>query len=169
MSKVLKRDDDRPSAFVSGGGRLRTALRSSTIVATFAAVVSLSGCGGGGDAGTGATFQIGVVVAGQPVSGMVIGPGVSQRLYIQAGQSLELDANEPVVWTLEVGGIAVTGSGTTVYYAGASITETAVSESRIAVDTYAAFPLQAPIPMTFTATSTIDSAQVATIDVLMTN
>ena len=36
-----------------------------------------------------------------------------------------------MVWTLEVGGSTVTGSGTTVYYAGASITQTAVSDSRI--------------------------------------
>ena len=114
-------------------------------------------------------FDIGVVVAGQPVNGVQIVPGQSQSLSVSVGQSLELDASEPVVWTLEVGGSAVTGSGTTVYYAGVSITQTAVSSSRIVVDTSAAYPLAAPVPITLVATSTVDAAQVATVNVLITN
>jgi len=41
--------------------------------------------------------------------------------------------------------------------------------SRIAIDTFAAAPLADPIPLTLVATSTIDSAEVATVDVLITN
>jgi hypothetical protein len=146
--------------------RRRLALRSFAVAAALAALLGLSACGGGDP---GVAFDIGVVVGGRPVAGVLVEPGSAQNLTIAAGQSLELDASEPVVWTLEVGGIAITGSGTTVYYAGASITETALSPSRIAVDTDAAFPLPAPIPMTLTATSTFDSALVATLNVLITN
>jgi hypothetical protein len=56
-----------------------------------------------------------------------------------------------------------------VSYAGVDVTQTVVSSSRIAVDTFAAYLLAAPVPVTFTATSTLDSALVATVDVLITN
>ena len=151
-----------------GNDRGRFTLRSGAVAAALAALLTLSACGGGGDSG-GVTFDIGVVVAGQPVSGVVIVPGRTQNLTISAGQSLELDASEPVLWTLEVAGTAVTGSGTTVYYRGLSVTETALSSSRIVLDTSAAYLLAASVPITLTATSTFDSALVATVNVLITN
>lgn len=147
--------------------RSRNALRYPVAVASLAALMSLSACGGGGDSGV--TFDIGVVVAGQPLSGVVIQPGGVQTITISAGQSIELDANESVEWTLEVGGSAVTGTNTSVYYQGVTITETAVSSSRIALDTSSAFFLSAPVPITLTAVSTFDSAEVATVNVLITN
>lgn len=147
--------------------RSRIALRCAAVAASLAALLSLTACGGGGD--TGVTFDIGVVVAGQPVSGVVVQPGGVQSITISAGQSIELDASESVVWTLEVGGSAVTGSNASVYYQGVTITETALSSSRIALDTSAAFFLSAPVPIRLTAISTFDSAQVATVDVLITN
>lgn len=147
--------------------RSRTALRCAAVAASLAALMSLSACGGGGDSGV--TFDIGVVVAGQPVSGVVIQPGGVQSITISAGQSIELDASEPVVWTLEVGGSAVTGNNTSVYYQGVTVTETALSSSRIALDTSSAFFLPAPVSITLTAVSTSDSAQVATVNVLITN
>ncbi len=147
-------------------GRARIAFRCATVAASLAALMSLSACGGGGDSGV--TFDIGVVVAGQPVSGVVIQPGAAQDITISAGQSLELDASESVVWTLEVGGSAVTGN-TSVYCQGVTITETALSSSRIALDTSSAFFLPSPVPITLTAVSTFDSAQVATVNVLITN
>ena len=88
---------------------------------------------------------------------------------MRAGQTIELDASESVYWTLYVAGTAVSGTGTTVHYAGADVTLTAESPSRIAVDTYAAFPLAGSIPITLVATSTFDSATVATVNVLITN
>ena len=145
---------------------LRTAARRVAAVVSLAALVSLSACGGGGG---GVTFDIGVVVAGQPIPGVVVQPGGAQSITIRAGQSIELDASEPVVWTLEVGGSAVTGINTSVYYQGVTITETALSPSRIALDTSSSYLLPRPVPITLTAVSTYDSALVATVNVLITN
>ena len=128
--------------------------------------MSLSACGGGGDSGV--SFDVGVVIGGRS-SGVVVQPGGIQSITISAGQSIELDASEPVVWTLLVGGSAVTGSNATVYYQGVTITETALSPSRIALDTSAAFFLSTPVPITLVAISTFDSAQVATVNVWITN
>jgi hypothetical protein len=147
--------------------RSRVARRCVAVAASLAALLSLAACGGGGDSGV--TFDIGVVVAGRPVSGVVIQPGGVQTITISAGQSIELDANESVEWTLEVGGSAVTGSNASVYYQGVTITETALNSSRIALDTSSAFFLSAPVPITLTAVSTFDSAEVATVKVLITN
>ena len=142
------------------------ALRSAGAVSLLALALTLSACGGGGS--DSATFDVSVVVAGQPTGG-TYGPGSSPTVYVRAGQSIELDASESVDWTLYVAGTAVRGSGTTVHYAGADVTLTAESPSRIAVDTFAAFPLLNPIPVTLVATSTFDSAIVSTVNVLITN
>lgn len=150
-----------------GNGQSRQVLRSAIVVASLAALMSLSACGGGGDGGV--SFDVGIVVAGQPVSGVAVQPGGVQSITISAGQSIELDASEPVVWTMLVGGSAVTGDNASVYYQGVTITETALSPSRIALDTSAAFFLSAPVPITLIATSTFDSAQVATVNVWITN
>ncbi|MEP7298112.1 MAG: hypothetical protein ABI702_18165 [Burkholderiales bacterium] len=153
------------ATFKHSFGRSRT-LRSAGAVALLALALTLSACGGGGsDSGT---FDVTVVIAGQPTGG-TYGQGSSPPVYVRAGQSIELDASEPVYWTLYVAGTAVSGSGTTVHYAGADVTLTAESSSRIAVDTYAAFPLSGSIPITLVATSTFDSAVVATVNVLITN
>ena len=134
--------------------------------ALLALALTLSACGGGGS--DSASFDVSFVVAGQPTGG-TYGPGSSPTVYVRAGQSIELDASESVDWTLYVAGTAVSGSGTTVHYAGADVTLTAESPSRIAVDTFAAFPLLNPIPVTLVATSTFDSAIVSTVNVLITN
>ena len=157
----------RSGALRKNHGGSRPRLRAYAVIASLAAVLGAAGCGGGGNDAV--TFDIGVVVSGRPVSGVQIVPGSHQALTIIAGQYIELDANEPVFWTLLVGGSAVTGSGTTVYYAGVSITQTVVSDSRIVVDTAATSPLPNPVPFTLIATSTLDSAQVATVDVLIIN
>ncbi len=115
------------------------------------------------------TFDVGIVVAGQPVGGVVVQPTGVRSITISAGQSIELDAGEPVQWILEVGGSAVTGSNATAHYQGVTITETTLSSSRSALDTSAAFFLSAPVPITLTAISTFDSAQVATVNVWITN
>lgn len=142
------------------------ALRSAGTVSLLALALTLSGCGGGGR--DSATFDVSVVVAGQPTGG-TYGPGSSPTIYVAAGQTIELDASESVDWTLYVAGTAVRGSGTTVHYAGADVTLTAESPSRIAVDTFAAFRLFNPIPVTLVATSTFDSAVVSRVNVLITN
>lgn len=135
-----------------------------TALAIATAALGLSACGGGGDS---AGFSVTAVVAGQTMGDY--GPDSTQTLYVHTGQSFELDANEPVEWTLYVGNTAVSGVGTDVNYAGADVTLVAESSSRIAVSTYAAAPLLNSVPITLVATSTIDSAQVSTVDVLITN
>lgn len=146
-------------------GRRRLGARAGAAAAALAGLLLLSACGGGGDGGV--SFDIGVVVAGQPVAGVAVQPGMSQNITISAGQSIELDASEPVQWTLLVGGSAITGG--TVYYQGVTITETALSSSRIALDTAAAYTLAAPVSISLVAVSTVDAAQVATVNVLITN
>ena len=138
------------------------------LVAACAAAWSLSACGGGAYVDSEGNFNIGVTVAGQFVSDTPVASGGSLDLAVRAGQSVTLDAGEPAVWTIYVGGVAVSG-GAKVYYAGAEITATTLSQSRVAVDTYAAFRLPAAIPITLVATSTYDSAQVATVNLLITN
>lgn len=135
-------------------------------LALLAAAASLSACGGGGDAYV--TLDLGILVGGLVVSGPPVYSGGHRAITMYAGQSIQLDANEPVYWTLLVGGSSV-ASGTTVVYGGLAVTHTAISDSRTIVDTGARFPLANPVAMTLIATSTIDSAQVATVDVLVTN
>ena len=146
----------------SFNGRRR---RSAGVASVLVMALVLSGCGGGGDF---ATFDISVLIAGQPMSGD-FGPGNSSTMYVRAGQSFELDASESVIWTLYIGGSAIRASGAAISYAGADVRLTAVSPSRIAVDTFAAYRLLGPVPVTLVATSTFDAAQVATVNVLITN
>jgi hypothetical protein len=146
----------------------RRRARWFALVAACTAAWSLGACGGGGYVDSAGNFNIGVTVAGQFVSDTPVAAGGSLDLAIHAGQSVTLDAGEPAVWTMYVGGSAVSG-GAQVYYAGANITATTLSRSSVAVDTYAAYLLPASIPITLVATSTYDSAQVATVNLLITN
>jgi len=141
-------------------------LRRRAGLVILAAAASLSACGGGAEAF--ASLDIGILVGGVVVSGPPVYSGGRRSVTMYAGQSIQLDANEPVYWTLLVGGSSVVGS-VTVVYAGLSVTQTTISDSRIIVDTSSRFGLVNPVWMTFVATSTIDSAQVATVDVLVTN
>ena len=145
-----------------GKHRLRTAFASLT------AALILGACGGGGDARSPGNFNIGVTVGGLLVSQTPVAPGGSLDLAIHVGQSVILDAGEPAVWTLLVGGSAISG-GAHVVFKGANITATTLNPSAVVVDTNAVFPLQALIPITLIATSTFDSVQVATVNLLITN
>ncbi len=141
-------------------------LRRRAGLTLLAAAASLSACGGGVDAFI--TLDIGVLVGGVVIGGPANWSGGHRSVSMRAGQSIQLDANEPVYWTWLVGGSSVVGS-VTVVYAGLAITQTEISDSRIIVDTGARFALANPVRMTLIATSTYDSAQVATVDVLVTN
>ena len=142
--------------------------RSRVAVASFLAALIVSACGGGDNAGLPPNFNIGVNVGGQFVSQTIVAPGGSIDVAIHVNQSLSLDAGEPAVWTLFVGGSAVTG-GAQVFFAGVNITASTLSRSSVVVDTSAGFALQAPIPITLVATSTFDAVQVATVNILITN
>lgn len=140
------------------------------LVAACAAAWSLSACGGGAyiDSAGNFNFNIGVTVAGHLPSYTPVASGGSLGLAVRAGQSVTFDAGEPAVWTMYIGGSAVSG-GAQLHYQGADITATTLSQSSVAVDTYAARLLPASIPITLVATSTYDSAQVATVNLLITN
>ena len=144
--------------------------RLRTTVVSFVVVFLLSACGGGGGGGDQAvkSFNIEVTVGGQLLSNTPVNPGGSLNLAIHAGQSLVLASGEPAVWTLFVGGNAIS-TGVQVYYAGANITASTLNLEAVAVDTYAAYPLQASIPITLIATSSYDSVNVATVNLLITN
>jgi hypothetical protein len=142
-------------------------LRALTFAASIAASLVLTACGGGGSDGN-VQLQVGVFVDGRQ-SGDYVYSGSTQTVVMAAGQSIELDANEPVVWTLQVGSTYYEGFDTSVYYQGVTITETTLSPSRIALDTSTQFFLPNPVGVTLTAVSTYDAAVVATIDVLITN
>jgi hypothetical protein len=139
-----------------------------SVVTACAAAWSLSACGGGAYIDSAGNFNIGVSVAGQFVSDTPVASGGSLDLAIHAGQSVTFDAGEPAVWTMYVGGSAVSG-GAQVYYAGADITATTLNRSSVVVDTYAQYLLRSSVPVTLVATSTYDSAQVATVNLLITN
>jgi hypothetical protein len=125
-----------------------------------------SACICGGDSS--GNVAIGVTIGGHPFAESPIVSGGELSVAIHAGESLVLDAGEPVVWTLYVGGGAVP-EGALVNYAGVDIRATTLSQSAVAVDTFATSPLFASVPITLVATSTVDSAQVATVDVSITN
>jgi hypothetical protein len=127
----------------------------------------LGGCGGGGDAGPPAVFDISAVVGGHPFAPGPIFPGQPVDLSIPAGQSIELDATEPVQWAFMIGNSPVFLSGVTVVTGGISITQTALSPSRVVIDTAIVAPAITPVVITLTATSTIDAAQVATVNLLI--
>ena len=162
---VIRKSEECHSGSTSSRGSQPLAMRSGAVIASLATLLTLSACGGGDG---GATFGVGIVVSGQPVGGTVQSGSV-QNVTISAGQSIELDASESVQWILEVGGSVVASDDATVYYQGVTITKTTLTSSRIALDTSSAFFLSSPVFIRLTAISTFDSAEVATVNVLITN
>lgn len=159
-----------PAADLSQSGhlsRIRSApRRGALLLLTVAMAALLSACGGGGDGGGQVSLGVNAVVGGQPLTD-VYSPGVVGTIDLAAGQSIELDANESVDWTFTAGGNVLFGSGTTVFVDGLAVTETAVSPSRVVIDTSITGPYVSPVTITLEATSTIDAAQVATINLVV--
>ena len=141
--------------------------RALAAVVAIAGALLLTACGGGDNSGA-ASVNIGVLVAGQPRSDLVVGQGGSTSLALFADDSVILEAREPVIWTLFVGGAAV-ATGVKVLYAGLNLTATRLDAFTVALDTFAAGPLAGPVGVTMVATSTFDSAPVARVDILITN
>lgn len=144
---------------------MRTPARSLRLVHLFAlalaAAAALAGCGGGGDGGAPLVLDLGVVVEGQARPAIVAGQPAT--IAMLAGQSIELDANEPVEWAFSVNGSPLFASGTTVIVQGLAITQTDLSPSRVVIDTSLSGPTQLPVFVSLTATSTIDAAEVASV------
>ena len=144
----------RPASFA------RAALLSLALAAT----LGLAACGGGGDS---VDLGVQVVVGGQPAGGAFV-PGQHGRVAIVAGQSIELEASEPVVWVFMIGNSPLFSDGTTVFYDGLAITQTALSPSRVVIDVDVVGARSGPVVLSFSATSTIDAAHVAVVDLIIT-
>lgn len=126
-------------------------------------LLGLSGCGGGVEVDG---FGVSVVVNGRTV-GTADQSHRGSVIYVPVNSAFELEASEPVRWTLYVGNTAVTGSGT-VRYGDVEVTFSSVTSSRVAIDTYSRYYLSQSVPITMVATSTYDSAQVATAYIYIT-
>ena len=157
-----------PSPSEVSGGFAHFA-RALAAVVVIASTSLLTACGGGGGDNSGAaSVNIGVFVAGQPQRDLIVGQGGSTNLALFAGDSVILEAREPVIWTLFVGGAAF-GTGVEVIYADLNLTATRLDAFTVALRTSAAFPLAGPVGVTMVATSSFDSALVARVDILITN
>lgn len=148
---------------------------SSMVVGMVAALtfaVSLSGCGGGAPERDGVyvarSFDVHVIATGQDAYRSYPPSDTVHRVSLPAGEFVEFDASESVVWDLIVGGVAVSGPGVTVYYSDVAITLAELSSSRIMIDTAIRYPLAAPLSITLVATSTRYWDQVARFEVLLT-
>lgn len=150
-----------PISLAARAGRV---LAASTLAAL---TLALAACGGGGYDGGSVSLGVTVVAGGQTVDTVYQG-GRASTINVPVGQSIELDASEPVVWTLYVGNTAISGDST-VRYGGVDVTVTVLSASRVAIDTYSPYALVQSVPITMIATSTYDSAQVATAYIYITN
>lgn len=135
-------------------------------VALCGCALLLAGCGGGGDGPSNVSLGINAVVAGAPVGAPFV-PGTVGTIDMTAGQTIQLDANEPVQWSFSVDGSPLFSSGTTVYYGGLAITQSAVSPSQVILDTAVGGPYASPITVTMSAVSTIDAAEVANVDIIV--
>ena len=134
--------------------------------------VALSGCGGGGDSAyvpPPPAFDIGILVAGQPLSGVAVLPGQELTVYLTVGQTFALESTGPVVWSVLVGGASVPESGATIAYGGATIQEVLTTTKRFAAFTGAFAPLISPVQVRIYAMSLIDGNQVATINLTLNN
>jgi hypothetical protein len=129
-----------------------------SLAAPLICAAALAGCGGGGSS---AVLDLGVIVEGQSRPGLVAGQ--TATIGILVGQSIELDANEPVVWAFSVNGSPLFASGTTVIVQGLAITQMDLSPSRVVIDTELSGPTRLPVVVNLTATSTLDAAEVASV------
>lgn len=150
---------------VASGRRGRPLHRALLPVLVIAVCLPLAACGGG-VVDTPAGLNIGVWVDGTAVSNDQSSTGNTLDVQLLLGQSIELDANEPVVWTMYVGGTAVTGTSTVVY-GGVAITQSSVSDSQIVLQTSGSEPLSAPVEVTLVATSQVDAQEVTLVHVLI--
>ena len=137
--------------------------------AAVAASLVLSACGGGGSDGRPSrSSSIGVTIGGQPGSYIPISPGGALALTLRAGQSVSLDAGEPVVWNMYIGSTQVT-YGAQVVYGGVTFDVANLNAYVVAVQTYAPFLLREAVNVTMVATSTYDSVQIATVYLSVVN
>lgn len=133
------------------------------LAAVLGAALTLSACGGGGDVGVLAStgIDIGVTVAGSSYGRAASG----RLLHVSAavGQTIALDANEPVEWSFSVNGSPLFVNGTTVDVGGVTIAQLQIDRSRVVLRSDFYGPALLPIDVVLVATSVFDHAQVSTI------
>jgi hypothetical protein len=97
-----------------------------------------------------------------------ISPGGSLAMNLRAGQSVNLDAGEPVVWNLYIGASQVS-QGLQVIYGGVTIDTRVMNAYAVLVSTYAPYQFPEPVNVMLVATSTYDNVQVATVYLSIVN
>lgn len=155
--------------------------------------VLLTACGGGVDVGVGIgvgsnvqvsanvsvpfnyvevvdDFDLIMLANGREVPGVQVYPGEAQTVYLPVGQTFLIDSNGPVTWQVQVAGSApILGSGNTISYGGATVTETRRNNMQIGGSTFANGLLAGQVPVTYIATSAYHADQVARITIVLTN
>ncbi|HZY20166.1 MAG TPA: hypothetical protein VFE82_16975 [Ramlibacter sp.] len=131
--------------------------------AVLCAALLLAGCGGGAVVvGSGGSFNLAVVVGGFAVREPVAA-GQDVTFSVRAGESIEVDANEPATWSFSVNGGPLFQSGTAVQVGGLQITQATLTSSRVVLQTAIVGTPVLPAFVTLTATSRLDAAQVAVV------
>jgi hypothetical protein len=141
--------------------------RRAFVAAGLSVLTMLATACGGGNSGP----QVGVpgilLQVGTRVDGVVLDvsafAGQEVALAIHPGQSIELDASEPVAWSVSVNGGPTLDAGNSVVVGGVTITESTVSPSRVGITTAVTGAAVQPVAVTLVATSVSDVAQVATV------
>lgn len=134
-------------------------------LAALAVAMGLAACGGGAvyvDGSGGFAFTVNAFQDGFNL-GHPVHAGEAVTVTIQAGQSIEFDANGAVTWRFSVNGGAFVPAGTTASVPGLSITVTPVGSSRVRVTTVLTTGGSTPATVTLTATSNLDQREVATV------
>jgi hypothetical protein len=158
------------------------------------ATLLLTACGGGVDVGVGGVlvgtngvisanlqvpvnfveviddFDVIMLANGKQVPGVQVYPGETQTVYLPVGQTFLLDSSGPVSWQVQVAGSSpILGSGNTISYGGATVSETLRTNRQLAGSTFASGLLVAQVPITYVATSVLHAEQVASITIVLTN
>lgn len=128
-----------------------------------ASATFLTACGGGSDGG-GPAFDVQAAIAGQPVAGLDILPGMEPQIVLQPGQGFELDASAAVNWSLYVNGVALPVTGRTVLAGDVAIQEIGINQWQFLAATTASSYPSSPVDVTLVVSSVYDPSQVAQID-----
>ncbi len=127
----------------------------------------LAGCGGGGEIAVTVPVDLQVGVLAGAVTYAPVQHGQLLDVVAQVGQSIVLEASEPVVWSFSVNGSPLFTNGTTVDLGGISITQIQVTASRAELFSTFYGPALLPIEVLMTATSSIDAAEVVAVRLLL--
>lgn len=126
----------------------------------------LTACGGGDSQ---PTFDVGMLVAGQPVGGVHLQPGLQQTISVVAGQSFEFDSSDPVTWSVVFAGTDVQASGQSYYYDGLTLAEGNTTAYRFLAYTSGEIVSGIPVPIQLVIRSIEDPSQRAVVNLNIIN